>query len=80
MTRISVATKRFARAVAYYENGVKRIDGDWAGTGVAVRAFLIPIIRSRPTFHPRRRIVFERLCTADALRRGAARFLAAPSR
>jgi MutS domain V len=63
--RISLASKRVARAVAYYETGLKRIDGQWAGTGVAGTAFLDPE-------HPYSAdldlfgtgSLFERLCTA----------------
>ncbi len=63
--RGSASPRSASRAVAYYENGVKRIDGDWAGTGVTGSAFLDPE-------HPFAAdldlfgvgSLFERLCTA----------------
>jgi len=63
--RVGRTTRRVARAVAYYENGLKRLDGDWAGSGVSGQAFLDPE-------HPYAAdldlfgtgSLFERLCTA----------------
>src|SRR5262249_45988456 len=40
--RLRRTSGRVARAVAYYENGLRRLDGTWAGTGVSGLAFLDP--------------------------------------
>jgi hypothetical protein len=63
--RVRVVGRKMTRAVAYYEKGIKRIDGDWPGTGT-------PGDRFASTEHPYANdldlfgvgSVFERLCTA----------------
>ena len=63
--RVARFTRRAARAVAYYENGLKRIDGDWAGTGVQGLSYLDaehPYAADLDLFGSGS--LFERLCTA----------------
>lgn len=63
--RIARSTGGAARAVTYYENGLKRIDGDWAGTGASGLAFLDaehPYAADLDLFGSGS--LFERLCTA----------------
>ena len=63
--RVRKAARHAGRAVAYYENGLKRVDGTWPGSGVAGDRFLDPE-------HPYAAdldlfgagSLFERLCTA----------------
>jgi hypothetical protein len=63
--KVRRTTGRVARAIAYYEMGLRRVDGTWAGKGVSGQSFLDPE-------HPYAAdldlfgtgSVFERLCTA----------------
>ena len=63
--RVRVVGRKMARAVAYYERGIKRIDGDWLGTGTAGDRFASgehPYANDLDLFGVGS--VFERLCTA----------------
>jgi hypothetical protein len=63
--RVKRAARRSARAVAFYERGLKRLDGSWPGTGVEGERFLDenhPYAADLDLFG--RGSLFERLCTA----------------
>jgi hypothetical protein len=63
--RVRRATRRAARAVDFYEKGLKRIDGTWPGTGVQEARFLTedhPYAADLDLFGTGS--LFERLCTA----------------
>jgi hypothetical protein len=63
--RVSRTTRRAARGVAYYEAGLRRLEGTWAGTGVGGQTFLDPehlYAADLDVFGPGS--LFERLCTA----------------
>ena len=63
--RVRVVGRKMARAVAYYEKGLKRIDGDWPGSGTTGDRFASPdhpYAIDLDLFGPAS--MFERLCTA----------------
>lgn len=63
--RVRRQAARSARAIQYYERGLKRIEGTWAGTGVAGERFLEldhPYAADLDIFGEGS--LFERICTA----------------
>ena len=63
--RVRIVGRKMARAVAYYDRGIKRIDGDWPGTGTAGDRFALaehPYANDLDLFGVGS--IFERLCTA----------------